>query len=192
VDTLISKIVDLLKASPSVWAALTIAGLCVVIPSRWQHVLGLDELRAHYLPWITLATIVFASLLLMSLCSKAHQAIRRRRNRKCEELEAVEAAREAESRLVSHISALTPNERLILAYFVVSRQQTLELSTIDNDVDRLIQRGMLQRFQQIPNAFRVAHAIEPGVYAFLDQNRSLIGAEWRELERRSKAGEPWH
>ena len=191
-DNLIAKIVDLLKASPRVWAALTLAGICVVIPWRWQHHFGLDEVRAHYLPWITLLTIIFAFLLLMSLYDKAAQAIHGHRNRKREELEAVEAAEEAKSRLVSHIRALTPNERLILTFFVASGQQTLELSMLDDDVDRLVQRGMLKKFSQIPSGFRVAHAIEPSVYAFLDQNRSLIGVEWRELERRSEAGEPWH
>ena len=118
-ETFISKFVDLLKASPRVWAALTIAGLCVVIPSRWQHFFGLDDLRAHYLSWITLLTIIFAFLLLMSAYDKAAQAFSRRRNRKREELSAADdikradlaaadAAIRAAGEIESAIRALSP------------------------------------------------------------------------------------
>jgi hypothetical protein len=192
VDTFLSKLVDLLKASPRVWAALTIAGLCVVIPSRWQHLFGLDEFRAHYLPWFTLATVIFAFLLLMAIYDEAAEAIRARRELNRRTVAEMEAEAEVRKRFESLVLALKPEERLILAIFVATGQQTVDLSMLDDDVDRLVQRGMLTKFAQIPSGFRIAHAIDPRLFAFLDKNRSLIGAEWREVERRSAAGEPLH
>jgi hypothetical protein len=49
---------------------------------------------------------------------------------------------------------------------------------------------MLEKFGSVTRSWRAAYAIKSPIYAFLNQNRSIIDPELRELERRSDAGEP--
>jgi hypothetical protein len=186
-----SKFVELLKSSPRIYAALTVAGICVVFPFKWQHLVGLDRLREHYLPWASLSLIVFAVLLIMALYDIAANKIRIRNGQKRAEAEALQYEEQARRSMEASIRALSPEERLTIACFVASGQQTLDLSILDDSVDRLLQRGMIVRFQGFSGgAFRAAHGIDQSLFEFLDKNKSLIASEWRELERRASRGEP--
>jgi len=191
-EQILSKLVELLKASPRIWGALAFAGIAILVPSRIGRTIGLEEIRRHYQSWVAVGTIVFSVLFLTSLYDKVVAFFKRRHRAANRASLAFEAELNSSRRLDACIKALSPPERLVLTLFVATGEQTLQLSTLDDSVDRLIQRGLIKRFRQFPEGWRVAHAITPEIFDYLDNNRYLIGAEWRELERRTESGEPWY
>jgi len=155
-----SKLIDLVKQPGKVLLGLGLAGLLIIFcPHTLATRMGLMNLRASYMSWISVVTIVF---LMLALVDGVSRFLHWRK------------AEIAKWQFADYIPSLSAGERFYLAYCLSRRQTTIFLTVIDSNASSLCEKGFMFGSSGFINNLARAYIIPPHVWKFLHQHSEWI------------------
>jgi hypothetical protein len=155
------------------WAFLFgCSALTLILPAKAAALLGIEDLRQQFRPWLGAAVLVSGVGLLVSIGPAIGTALRRRR--------------QTQARLELLIS-LTPEEKAILARYILSNTKTQEFDPSNGMVKSLLATGILyvpsQHFDLLEG---MTFLIAPWAWDYLRKHPELLSVTPEENEQLQK------
>lgn len=141
------------------FAGAALAFFLLLSPEGWLRTLGLESLAQVYRPWIGGVALLSSSLWLTNLVPWMRRRLRLRKARKL---------------AVEDLWSMSPEERLLLGYFVWLGSRTAYVGIHDPAAMSLCSKGILKRVGTSGNRFRWPHIVPRHIWSEIDGSRKVL------------------